>query len=67
MLFGSSKFSLPTNFEALASAAKKILESRINPATFDHRVFLKQATDVIAIERTISRKMRKLWIADSSE
>lgn len=61
-IFGSSKFSLPASLEALDRAANRILSSPIDPASFDHKHFLKQGTDVIAIERTISRKMKALWL-----
>jgi hypothetical protein len=61
-IFGSRKFNLPSWIEALNRAANRILSSPIDSATFDHKQYLKQGTDVIAIERTISRKMKALWL-----
>lgn len=61
-IFGSSKFSLPSSMDALNNAAIRILQSQIDPATFDHKQFLKQGTDVIAVERSLSKKMKKFWL-----
>lgn len=61
-IFGSRKFNLPASLDALHNGAKRILEHPIDPARFDHKQFMKQGTDVIAIERSISRKMKALWL-----
>jgi FkbM family methyltransferase len=62
-MFGSSKFNLKADVALLHQSAKKILESEIDPKTWDHRKFLKSYTDVIAIEKSISAKMKRLWLS----
>lgn len=61
-LFGSIKFGLGPDVGLLHQSAKKILSHPINPLDFNQRQFLKSATDVICIERSISEKMKKLWL-----
>jgi len=61
-LFGSGKFSLGSDTNLLNSAAVKILSMQIDVEKFDHKTFLKQTTDVIAIERSLARKMRRKWL-----
>jgi FkbM family methyltransferase len=62
-MFGSSKFNLKSDVNLLHASAKKIMESEINPKTYDQKKFLKSYTDVIAIERSISAKMKKMWLS----
>jgi hypothetical protein len=61
-LFGSEKFNLPADVSLLHDAARIILRSPIDPATFNQKVFLKSHTDIIAIERGLSEKMKKFWL-----
>eukprot|EP00981_Chlorochromonas_danica_P001790 scaffold381_cov168-Ochromonas_danica.AAC.43 len=65
-IFGSGKFNLPVDLSVLEGAARKILSQPIDPATFDQRQLLKSATDVIAIEKSLSEKMRKKWLGDKA-
>ena len=61
-MFGSKKFKLPSDKTALDQAAKKLLESPISLADFDQQTFLKSATDIIAIEKSLAQKMRQRWL-----
>lgn len=61
-LFGSQKHNLPANPEALHEAARIILRSPIEASKFNQKEFLKSHTDIIAIERTLSHKMRRHWL-----
>jgi hypothetical protein len=60
-LFGSKQFRLPAHQEALDAAARRVLSQPVHADSFDQRLFLKTATDVIAIERALSGKMKKRW------
>ena len=60
-LFGSEKFSLPADPALLHDAARLVLRSPIDPASFNQRTFLKSHTDIIAIERSLSQKMKQYW------
>jgi hypothetical protein len=62
-LFGSEKFNLPTDLTALHEGAKLILRNPIDPATFNQKVFLKSHTDIIAIERGLSTRMKQYWLS----
>ncbi len=61
-LFGSEKFKMPTDLEVLKNSAIMILKSPIDVATFNHKNFLKSWTDVIAIEKGLSMKMKNKWL-----
>ena len=61
-LFGSKKFKLGPDPGALEQAAKNVLQSPIDPATWNQKKFLSQATDIIAIERTLVEKMKLRWL-----
>lgn len=61
-LFGSAKFDLLTSEQALREAAVTILSQPFEAATFNHGKFLKSWTDVIAIERTLSEKMKRRFL-----
>ena len=65
-LFGSQKHNLPANPEALHEAARVILRSPIDASKFNQKEFLKSHTDIIAIERTLSHKMRRHWLGDEA-
>jgi hypothetical protein len=62
-LFGSAKFSLGPDHSALDDAAKSIIGTQIDVASFDQRAFLKRGTDVIAIDKDLSKLMRQRWQA----
>ena len=57
-LFGSAKFQLGANPEKLRESAALILSKPVDPASFDHRKFLREHTDIIAIERSLSQRMK---------
>ena len=61
-LFGSEKFKLPASREELTNGAILILKQPLDVATFNHKNFLKSWTDVIAIERSLSAKMKKHFL-----
>ena len=62
-MFGSKKFELESDKMSLDEYAKKILNSPINSIDFDHRNFLKTATDIIAIEKSLAEKMKQRWLS----
>jgi len=62
-LFGSDKFHLGFSLEALHSAALLILKNPLDPTIpFNQKSFLNVATDVIAIEKSLSAKMKNKWL-----
>ena len=61
-MFGSKKFSLPSDPHVLRDAARLILSNPINATTFNQKNFMKQSTDVIAIERNLADKMRAKFL-----
>ena len=61
-LFGSEKFNLPASIEELNKGANLILKNPLEVNTFNHKHFLKSWTDVIAIEKSLSKKMKKRWL-----
>jgi hypothetical protein len=61
-IFGSAKFNLGLDVQELHNAAKKIISEPIDPSKFDQKQLLKSATDIIAIEKGLSEKMRKRWV-----
>jgi hypothetical protein len=61
-LFGSEKFKLGTDISKLHAAAELILKNPINLETFSHKEFLNSHTDIIVIERSLSKKMKKFWL-----
>jgi hypothetical protein len=61
-MFGSKKFQLPPDRAFLDQAAKKILSAQISPSEFDHSRFLKTATDIIAIEKSLAQRMKQKWL-----
>lgn len=65
-LFGSNKHNLPADSALLEEAARTILHKPLDVAVFNHREFLKSHTDIIAIERSLSRRMRKHWLGDAA-
>lgn len=62
-IFGSKKFQLEPDIPLLNSFAAKLLQNPIDHNTFDRNQFLKKATDVIAIESSLSEKMKRRWLA----
>jgi hypothetical protein len=62
-LFGSARHNLGTDMTRLNAGAHQILANPIDPATFNQKSFLKSFTDVIAIERTLSRRMKDKWLS----
>lgn len=62
-LFGSEKFNLAADVSALHEGAKLILKHPIDPATFNQKSFLKSHTDIIAIERGLSNRMKRFWLS----
>lgn len=62
-LFGSDKFKLATDEAALHAAAALILRAPLDVAGFNHKQFLKGATDVIAIERGLADRMKRKWLS----
>lgn len=61
-LFGSDKFNLPLVMKPLEDAAVRILSNPIDPPKFNQRNFLKSHTDVIAIERGLSSRMKERFL-----
>ena len=62
-MFGSKKFKiLLPNITLLDSFANRILNSPIDISKFNHKHFLSVATDVIAIEKSLSEKMKLRWL-----
>lgn len=61
-LFGSEKFNLPASVEELNKGANLIMKNPLEVHTFDHKRFLKSWTDVIAIEKSLSKKMKQRWL-----
>ena len=61
-MFGSKKFKLSTDLTVLESSAKKVLQAPIDVSKFDQRSFLKSATDIIAIEKSLADKMKLRWL-----
>ena len=57
-MFGSKKFNLQSDLNVLYASARLVLSNPINATTFNQKNFMKQSTDVIAIERTLSEKMK---------
>ena len=61
-MFGSSKHKLKADLNFLKQSAKLILQNPIDLMTYSQKNFLKSATDVIAIERTLCEKMKRLFL-----
>lgn len=61
-MFGSKKFNIGSQVDLLSDSARRILQHPINASNFNHRHFLRSATDVIAIERGLSMKMKARWL-----
>lgn len=61
-IFGSERHKLGLDLAQLDSSAKLILSNPVNPETFNQKEFLKSFTDVIAIKKHLSAKMRQRWI-----
>lgn len=57
-MFGSKKFNLKADRKVIDDSARLILSNPINASTFHQRNFMKQSTDVIAIERSLSELMK---------
>ena len=64
-LFGSDKFGLKPSLTHLAESAARVLRAPIVAADFNHKEFLRSATDVIAIEKTLSARMKAKWLGDT--
>ena len=60
-IFGSDKFKLGLDENILYKASKQILSSNLDLQTFNQKNFLKVATDIIAIEKSLSMKMKIYW------
>jgi hypothetical protein len=65
-LFGSDKFSLGANPEALHSGAKLILSNPIDAHSFSQKKFLEKHTDIIAIETGLAERMKLHWLSAPS-
>ena len=65
-MFGSEKFKLESDLDFLRECAVKILSQPIDPKTFNQRQFLKSSTDIIAIERSLSEKMKEFFLPQSN-
>jgi hypothetical protein len=65
-MFGSTKFKIPSDLSVLEKSAAMIMKAPIDPANFNQKEFLKSATDVIAIEKSLSEKMKLRWLPWSS-
>ena len=61
-LFGSEKFKLAPDEVALHNAAALILRGPVDVSNFNHKQFLKGATDIIAIERSLADRMKRQWL-----
>lgn len=61
-LFGSDKFGLKPSLGHLAESAARVLNAPIIAADFNHKEFLRTATDVIAIEKSLSARMKAKWL-----
>lgn len=61
-MFGSKKFKIKSDTDTLRSSAKFILEAPINASTFNRNSFLKVSTDVIAIEKSLSNKLKQYFL-----
>ena len=61
-MFGSSKFKLISDVKVLNASAARILGSQVDPETFNRKRFIDSATDIIAIEKTLSGKMKKHFL-----
>ena len=62
IIIGSAKFKIKGDHETLAKSAKAILESQFDASAFNRNTFLKQATDVIAIEKSLSSRMKQKFL-----
>lgn len=65
-MFGSSKFKISSDLKVLNTSASKILGSQVDPETFNRKRFIDSATDIIAIEKGLSQKMRKHFLGHVS-
>ena len=60
-LLGSAKFKIGAQLNLLNDAAKQIICNPIDPDKYDQNTFLKSATDIIAIDKTVAQKMKSKW------
>lgn len=58
-LFGSAKYNLPHNVDALYNAARVILSQPMDIPNYILHNFLKSYTDIICIEKVLATRMRK--------
>ena len=61
-MFGSIKFKLQSDTKLLHECARRILSQPIDVKTYNREQFLKHATDVIAIERGLSGRMKRAFL-----
>jgi hypothetical protein len=61
-MFGSAKFKLRSDLGVLHDSARLILNNPINATTFNQRAFMQKSTDIIAIERTLSERMKRKFL-----
>jgi FkbM family methyltransferase len=61
-MFGSAKFKITSDLAVLNASAVKILRSQVDPETFNRKRFIDSATDIIAIERSLSEKMKRHFL-----
>ena len=61
-MFGSSKFKITSDIKVLNASAARILGSQVDPETFNRKRFIDSATDIIAIEKSLSEKMKKYFL-----
>ena len=62
-MFGSSKFKIVSDMKVLNASATRILSSQVDPETFNRKRFIDAATDIIAIEKSLSEKMKKHFLS----
>lgn len=61
-MFGSAKFKLKSDLAVLNDCARLILNNPINVTTFNQRAFMQKSTDIIAIERGLSERMKRRFL-----
>ena len=62
-LFGSDKFKLPADQSMLERAAQQVLLHPIDPSLFSQKDFLRQHTDIIAIERSLANRLKRKFLS----
>jgi hypothetical protein len=60
-MFGSARLNVKPDKMFLDQCAKRMLTARVDHATFNLKAFAKIGTDLIAIERGLSERMKRRW------